>query len=85
MVDYYDKLKIVSFPPTDTSGAIDTLVQMYRDGEVRDVIIYAPSEDDLTKYHFFASGGLILKDILLAKHQLGMIAHKLSEADGGSG
>jgi len=82
MADYYDKMKVVSFPPTSTSGALDTLIQMYRDGEIREVVIYAPDEHDSGKYHSFVSGGISLKDLLLFKHQLSMLANKLSEADG---
>lgn len=75
----YDSLKVVSFPPTDTSGALDTLIEMYRKGEVKEVIIYTPAASDKGIYHFYASAGIRLTDVLLAKQRLVTLAHRLCE------
>jgi hypothetical protein len=69
-------MSVVEFP-TDTAGMLATLQEMYRDGTIREIIIYAPNAKDGEVFHFNASGGIQTRDVLMAKHSLEVLAHKL--------
>lgn len=71
---------IIEFP-SDVSGMIETIRDMYRDGTIRELILFAPNAKDSRVYHFRASDGIKLSDVLMAKQELTMNADALCRGD----
>lgn len=67
--------------PTDVTGMIEAIADMYRNGVVREVIIFAPNAKDPGAYHFRASDGIRLTDVLVAKQYLARLADRLCDND----
>lgn len=65
--------------PSDVAAMLDTLKDMYCEGTIREVIIFAPNARDSGIYHFCASDRIRLVDVLLAKNALDCLARGLSE------
>jgi hypothetical protein len=49
---------------------------MYREGTVREVIIYAPNAKDRNIVHFKASAGVRLSDLLMARRYIEALIDK---------
>lgn len=71
--------EVIPFPSNKTD-VLDTLMDMLESGDIGEFIIYAPRLKEPTIHHFTATGGITLRDLLMAKQLIGRMADKLSDA-----
>ena len=67
---------IVEFP-NDVGSMLTTLLEMYREGKFRELIVYMPDSQDRNVHYYHASGGIDATDLLRAKQVITIDANKL--------
>jgi hypothetical protein len=70
---------IIEFP-SDVSGMMGAITDLYREGQIRELVFFAPNDLDSGGFHFRASDGIKLSDVLMAKQYLTLLANALCEA-----
>lgn len=68
---------ILTFPSNKTD-VLDTLMDMLQSGEIGEFVIFAPNAKDPASYHFTATDGIKLADLLMAKHLIGRMTNNLT-------
>lgn len=71
-------MTVIDFPD-ELTAMTNTIREMYHEGMVREIVFFAPNAVNPDVFHFHASGGIKLSDVLMAKQYLTQLANRLSE------
>lgn len=69
--------EILAFPSNKTD-VLDTLMGMLQAGEIGEFVIFAPNAKNPASYHFTATDGIKLLDLIMAKHLIGRMASNIA-------